>query len=318
MLNDLNGMYSFVIYNQKEKKLFGAVDKFSIKPMYFLKKGKNFAFASELRTLLNLDIATKQLDRNSLYKYFNFQYVPGIDTIYKDVKKIGNYNYFVFDLTNNTMEIKSYRKINQNCDFFKSYEEAVLEGKLAIEKSVKNWMLSDVPIICSLSGGLDSSLIASIFSKNSNKKIRTISVGFTGEDSEYDERNHAKKLARFIDSDHSEIIVKPNQILEDMDEIFNYLNEPYAGSLASWYIYKNIKDKKVIFTGTGADELFGNYGKWKNYTFSDVIIKNLIKSFKENRLKDFKYPHGLLYKKFYKYNFIEITKKKLEIKYKYK
>ena len=69
------------------------------------------------------------------------------------------------------MEIKSYRKINQNCDFFKSYEEAVLEGKLAIEKSVKNWMLSDVPIICSLSGGLDSSLIASIFSKNSNKKL---------------------------------------------------------------------------------------------------------------------------------------------------
>ena len=128
-----------------------------------------------------------------------------------------------------------------------------------------------------MSGGLDSSLIASIFAFNSNKRIKTITVGYEGANQLHDERNYANKMSKYIDSEHMEVIINPNDILKDLSQIFQNLCEPYAGSLASWHVYKNLKKEKVIFTGTGADEIFGNYGKWKNYVLSD-FFKNFFKS----------------------------------------
>ena len=82
-------------------------------------------------------------------------------------------------------------------------------------------------------------------------------------------------MSKFLNSEHQEVVVNPNKILSDLDRIFENLCEPYGGSLASWYVYNNLNKNKVIFTGTGADEVFGNYGKWKNFTLSDFFQKFL-------------------------------------------
>jgi asparagine synthase (glutamine-hydrolysing) len=301
MLEDLNGMFSFVIYDKTKNILFGAIDKFSIKPMYYFNKKNNFIFASELKTILSFKDVSKEISLKNLNYYFNLQYSPFNNTMYEDIKKLENSTYFIFDLNNKDFIIRKYeyrpQSLNKNIN---NYKEAVEITKSYVEDSVKRWMLSDVNVSCSLSGGLDSSMIASIYNQYSSKKINTITVGFKSQNSLFDERDYAKKVSKFLNTDHSEVIINPDNILDEMDEIFNNLAEPYAGSLASWYVYKNLKQDKVIFTGTGADELFGNYGKWKQYGLSEVFFGHLIDSIKKQNLKGIKKNYyGYLYKKIF-------------------
>lgn len=298
MISELNGMFAFVIFDIKKNILFGAVDQFSIKPLYYSISKKKFAFSSEIKPLLSLDYVKKELSKKSIINYFQLQYIPFEDTIYKDINKIKNSNYFIYDLNNNKFTTKNYSKQNKKIEF-NSYQEIINIGKKTLNDSIKRWSLSDVPITCSLSGGLDSSLIASLFSQNSEKKIDTITVGFEKDNNIHDERKYAKLVSKNIDSNHHEIIVNPDEILDDMNNIFENICEPYAGSLASWYVYKNIKNNKVIFTGTGADELFGNYGKWKNYLMSDFLLKNFFQMFSSQKIKNLKYFYGYFYEKIF-------------------
>lgn len=298
MLSELNGMFSFVIYDKKKNLLFGAVDQFSIKPLYYSFLQNKFFFSSEIKPLLELECISRDLSISSIKSFFQLQYVPFENTIYENVKKLKNNHYFVFDLSNRNLNIKKY-EVKKNLIKFNNYSDIVLGGKEALNNSIKNWSLSDVPIACSLSGGLDSSLIASIFASNSSKKIKTITVGYEGFDKIHDERNYAKLLSEYINSDHTEIVINPKDILLDLNIVFENLAEPYAGSLASWHVYKNLKNEKVIFTGTGADEIFGNYGKWKNYILSDFFLKNSLNFFKNQKLTDLKYFYGFFYNKIF-------------------
>ena len=298
MLNELNGMFAFVIYDIKKNILFGAVDQFSNKPLYYSLSGNNFAFSSEIKPLLKLENIDNELSFNSIIKYFQLQYIPFGDTIYKNIKKLNNSNYFEYNLKSKKIDIQKYSKKINKVEF-NSYKDVIIAGREALEQSVKNWSLSDVPIIFSLSGGLDSSLISSIYSNTSKTRIETITVGFDDVNKDQDERNFAKIISKNINSYHHEIVINSNNFLKDMDLIFENLCEPYAGSLASWYVYKNLSNKKVIFTGTGADELFGNYGKWKNYLFSDFFIKNILQNLFNQNLKNIKHFYGYMYKKIF-------------------
>ena len=298
MLNELNGMFAFVIYDIKKNILFGAVDQFSNKPLYYSLSGNNFAFSSEIKPLLRLENTDNKLSFNSIIKYFQLQYIPFGDTIYKNIKKLNNSNYFEYNLKSKKIDIQKYSKKINKVEF-NSYKDVIIAGREALEQSVKNWSLSDVPIIFSLSGGLDSSLISSIYSNTSKTRIETITVGFDDVNKDQDERNFAKIISKNINSYHHEIVINSNNFLKDMDLIFENLCEPYAGSLASWYVYKNLSNKKVIFTGTGADELFGNYGKWKNYLFSDFFIKNILQNLFNQNLKNIKHFYGYMYKKIF-------------------
>ncbi len=298
MLNELNGMFAFVIYDIKKNILFGAVDQFSNKPLYYSLSGNNFAFSSEIKPLLKLENTDNKLSFNSIIKYFQLQYIPFGDTIYKNIKKLNNSNYFEYNLKSKKIDIQKYSKKINKVEF-NSYKDVIIAGREALEQSVKNWSLSDVPIIFSLSGGLDSSLISSIYSNTSKTRIETITVGFDDVNKDQDERNFAKIISKNINSYHHEIVINSNNFLKDMDLIFENLCEPYAGSLASWYVYKNLSNKKVIFTGTGADELFGNYGKWKNYLFSDFFIKNILQNLFNQNLKNIKHFYGYMYKKIF-------------------
>lgn len=298
MLNELNGMFAFVIYDIKKNILFGAVDQFSNKPLYYSLSGNNFAFSSEIKPLLKLENIDDKLSFNSIIKYFQLQYIPFGDTIYKNIKKLNNSNYFEYNLKSKKIDIQKYSKKINKVEF-NSYKDVIIAGREALEQSVKNWSLSDVPIIFSLSGGLDSSLISSIYSNTSKTRIETITVGFDDVNKDQDERNFAKIISKNINSYHHEIVINSNNFLKDMDLIFENLCEPYAGSLASWYVYKNLSNKKVIFTGTGADELFGNYGKWKNYLLSDFFIKNIFQNLFNQNLKNIKHFYGYMYKKIF-------------------
>ncbi|MBN3040441.1 MAG: asparagine synthase (glutamine-hydrolyzing) [Candidatus Omnitrophica bacterium] len=267
MLSELNGMFAFVIYDKKNKLFFGARDRMGIKPLYYSLKDSFFGFASESKALLFCPKITKKIDFQSLYDYMSLQYIPAPRTIFEDIKKLACASYFIFELDKNNLNISKYWDLPQSSNENMTMDQALALVRHETEAAVKRWSISDVPIACSLSGGLDSSSVTGILAKSGFGPLRTFSLGFKEKkDSSFDEREIAKNTASMWCAHHHETIIEPDDLLLDLRKMVYHLDEPYAGGLPSWYIYKSMKRKvKVAMTGTGGDELFGVYGYWRPY-----------------------------------------------------
>jgi asparagine synthase (glutamine-hydrolysing) len=137
--------------------------------------------------------------------------------------------------------------------------------RTTLADAVSRWTLSDVPIACSLSGGLDSSSIVGLLAQQGYAP-ETFSVGFTGAgEDEWNELPLARLVAQKWGTRHHEIVLGPETLLEDLLKMVWYLDEPYGGGLPSWLVFRQMsRSVKVGMTGTGGDELFGNYGKWRS------------------------------------------------------
>ena len=274
MLDDLNGMFAFVIYDQKRKLLFGARDRVGIKPFYYLDQPGLFAFASELKSLLTLPVVNRDLDLQSLYHYMTLLYVPGERTIFRGVKRLPPGHYFTFELSSRQLSIRRYWELRTD-----RAEQKRTEGEWAelirheLREAVRRWTLSDVPVGCSLSGGLDSSILVALLSELGCAPIKTYSLGFASEEeAAWDELKLARKVAERFHTDHHEIILQPEELLDDLLAMVWHLDEPYGGGLPSWYIFRLMSTEvKVGLTGTGGDELFGNYGKFTPFENSPIL-----------------------------------------------
>lgn len=267
MLKYLNGMFAFVIYDKKNRKLFGARDHFGIKPLYYSLVREKFSFASELKSLLKLPWIGREINAQSVYHYFTFQAVPAPATIFEKVQKLPAGHYLEYYFEKNELKTDSYWKPRlSNMDVSELVEKnlpSVIREKFL--QAVSRWSLSDVPIGCSLSGGVDSSAIVAAMAQTGNTPVRTYTVGYT-DAPDIDETKYAALVARKWNTEHHEIMVRPDDLLKELDRMTFHLDEPYAGGLPSWFVYKTMsKDVKVAMTGSGGDELFGNYGKWKFY-----------------------------------------------------
>ena len=267
MLEKLNGMFAFVIHDRRRRILFGARDHFGIKPLYYAFDGTRFAFASELKSLKKVPWLGRELNRQALSHYLSFQCVPSPQTIYQAMAKLPAAHAFTLDLKR--MEFKSARYWRppsggeDKRDLSPRQLAGIVRGEL--ENAVARWMLSDVPVACSLSGGVDSSAILGLMAGRAAAPVKTYSLGF--EDApDLDERHLARLAARRWNSEHHEIVLQSGGLLDDLDAMVDSLDEPYAGGLPSWFVFKGMAGQvKVCMTGTGGDELFGNYGKWRVY-----------------------------------------------------
>jgi len=262
-LNELNGMFCFALYDSLKKKIYLARDRFGIKPLYYYFDNKNFYFSSELKTLLFLDNIKKDINNESINHYLSLMYVPGEDSIFKNIKRLKQGCKIEFDIKNKNLKLEKWHEPSiGSSDLFK--DDFSLDSlKKKIVNSVLKWSQSDVDLCCSLSGGLDSSAIVGILSSN-GIKVNTFSLGFSGSGySQLNELELARTVAKKWNSNHEEIVMDEKDLISDLSSMVYSLDEPYGGGLPSWLVYKNVSKKfKVIFTGTGVDEYFGNYGKW--------------------------------------------------------
>jgi asparagine synthase (glutamine-hydrolysing) len=267
MLEHLNGMFAFVIHDRRRRRLFGARDHFGIKPLYYALVGERFAFASELKSLElmpNVDLA---LSPAALSLYLSFQCVPSPLTIHAGVRKLPAAHSFTFDLERRELSIARYWRPSpgSNGSAGMSRPELVALVREELEAGVDRWMLSDVPVACSLSGGIDSSALIGLMAARTSARIPTYSLGFA-DAPHLDERSLAQQVARRWNTEHHEIVLGSDDLLNDLDPMIESLDEPYAGGLPSWFVFKRMAGEvKVCITGTGGDELFGNYGKWRPF-----------------------------------------------------
>ena len=299
LLHELNGMFSFVIYDQCRKLLFGARDRLGIKPLYYSHRNGKLAFASELKSLTKLPWVSREIDRQSLSDYLSFQFIPAPESPFAGIKKIPAGHHFVYQIGSNNLKISPYWKLTIN-PVQKNREEWIERFQYELRHAVQRWTLSDVPIGVSLSGGIDSAALVGMLAENGHNSIRTFSVGFTGvKDQRYNELPLARLVAERWGTEHTEYHVSPALVLSDLETMVYHLDEPYGGGLPSWYVFQRMaEDVKVALTGTGGDELFGNYGKAGCYSqrkshTSRAIVKAILKNHSIAEAIDIlRYPHA--------------------------
>ncbi len=260
ILQKLNGFFAFAIHDAEDGSLFLARDRFGIKPLYWSKDDNHFHFASELKALMALGIS-KELDKNSLAMYLQLSYIPAPWTIFKSSQKLKpGYQIMVKEGDVNMERYYDPRTAINDVTIPGSDPEAEL--RVLLDRSVERRLISDVPLGSFLSGGVDSSIIASIASEKV-KGFKTFSIGFP-DHPKYDETKYAEKVAEHIGSDHTTFAMREDDLKAEFFTVIDHLDEPFADSSAIPVHLLSSRTKEhvtVALSGDGADEVFSGYNK---------------------------------------------------------
>ena len=260
------GMFAFAAHNQRSNVLFLARDHFGIKPLYYTLQNNQFAFASELKTLIKTAGATNSINSFSLLASLNYLWVPGNDSIVEGIDKLPPGCCMELNTKDEILKPKQDRYWTNDFKVVeRSENETIEELDQVLLDAIQRHMVADVPISSFLSGGLDSSLLSVLASKH-NKSISTYTIGTRSEDKTIekmpDDEKYADMLARLHSFDHHKIIVDPS-IIEDLPRMIKLFDEPIGDPAAinTYLICKHARAEgvKVLLSGMGADELFFGY-----------------------------------------------------------
>lgn len=256
----LRGMYAFAIYDTEKKKVTLVRDPFGIKPLYYWQNGEKVcAFASEIKSLLKVPGFNKIVNDRAVYNYLSYQYNPLEETFFKGVFKLPPGHFMEIDVKTGAFTKTRYYDFNFSPN--ESLEEDKTKSKIlrTLEDSVAHHMIADVPVGSFLSGGIDSSIIATLMQKiRREKKIKTFTVGFTS----LSEGKEAKETSEPLGTDHIEISVTADEYFEALPKAIWHFDEPVAdpSALGLYFLAKEArKSVKVVLSGEGSDELFGGY-----------------------------------------------------------
>ncbi len=255
-----NGMFAFALYDLNKKLYFIARDRIGIKPLYYYFKDRKFLFGSEIKSILEDDSVERVINRKGLYYYMGYEYVPAPDSIFQDIFKLPAGHYLVFD--GESAGVEKYWDVTDFSSLgcgVKHYSKKLLD---MLEDSVRQRLVSDVPVGVFLSGGIDSSTIVALMSEMHDEPVKTFSIGF--EDETYNELDYARKVSDYFNTDHHEIIYTADSV-KVIEEMVKYFDEPLSNiSSPPTFLLSKLAGKhvKVALGGDGADELFGGYDRY--------------------------------------------------------
>ena len=274
-LSHFNGMFSFALYDKEKNILFAARDRFGIKPFYYYLDKNHFVFGSEIKSILcNEMIVTPDLNEGMLFDFIAFNRTDHTkETCFKNIYNLRPGSKLSLNLINGEAKFDEwydFSNIKEENSSFKDSKESLLKS---LKNSVRLHLVSDVEIGSALSGGLDSSIIATLIKEEENKKLQSFSAVY--------DKNWVKDESVYVDSlcNEKNIIknlVRPNVrgLLENIDEIIYQQEEPFisASIYASWCVYKEASKKeiKVLLNGQGADEIF-SYDYMAAFYFKELI-----------------------------------------------
>ena len=303
ILNKLRGMFAFVIYDIKEKSLFGARDFYGIKPFYYYYDNENFLFGSEIKSFLGSPNFKKELNKDMLSQYLTFQCSIGEDTFFKNTYKLLPGHYFIYK--DKELEIKKYYEVKLEPNDDKSLEEWVSGIREVIDNSVLAHKVSDVEVGSFLSSGVDSSLIAKLSSVD-----KTFTVGY--DNKKYSEIDYAKEFSDKINVSNVSKKISKEEYFKEFSNVQYYMDEPLADASAVmlYFLSKTAsKHVKVCLSGEGADEIFGGYNIY--HELYSVSWYNKIPYFIRKCIGILVYP----FRNYTGFNFLYRRSKKIEDRY---
>ena len=261
LLYKIKGMFAFGIWDEKEKKLFIARDRFGIKPLVYQQTHNQFGFASELKCIAKHKNFQKEINQNALADYFTYSYVPEPLTIWEGVYKLPPAHFGIFDTSTFTLHIEKYWELGVDNKLI-SDAQAIHDTHNLIDKSIEQHLISDVPVGLFLSGGYDSTTLLMKMVELGYKPA-VFTVGFPGHLN--DETQQSRAVANYFGVKHFvEEIPLGFDVVEMLRDLSTIYDEPFAGSsmITNHLVAKTAaRNTKVAFSGEGADEVFGGY-KW--------------------------------------------------------
>jgi asparagine synthase (glutamine-hydrolysing) len=298
----LEGMFAVALWDSNESKLIVARDRLGIKPVYYWQFGGGFAFASEIKAFLPLAGFSPSISTEALNDYLGIGYAVAPQTIFGDVKKLEPGSFLRW--SGRELSTHRYWTIPQETNESNSYEDWVDIVGEELNRAVTDHMVSDVPIGAFLSGGIDSSAVATLMRKATDAELNTYSIGYAGSTvaDYYNELPFAKTVADQLGSNHREITVQPD-VTALLPKLIWHLEEPISDSaITTTDLVSELAScsVKVILSGVGGDELFAGYNRYlgdhydRRYRQIPSILRKhvlpgvarLLPSGRQNRLMD--------------------------------
>ena len=278
----LNGIFAFAICDMRSSSpvLFMARDHFGVKPFYYWYRGRQFAFASEIKALLEVPGIEPELDHESLHQYLTFLWVPDPKTIFRNILKLEAGHYAI--LKGGELSITQYWDLRfppQGQPHERLEEDLTDEIGERFRQSVKAQMVSDVPIGAFLSAGLDSSSIVAMMSRATNQPVRTYTITFPGKyrlgETTLDNPEVPARLARQLGCENEQIVVEPD-VARLLPQLTWHMDEPTADPaiIAAYLVcHEARKQATVLLSGIGGDELFAGYRKHAAHYWAEQYQK---------------------------------------------
>ena len=255
----MRGMFAAAIWNEAQQRLVLARDRMGIKPLYYYRAGDDVYFGSEVKAILEHSDIPRRLDMGALDSYLAVNYVPGSHTLFEGIHKVPP--GYLLEWRRGKLSCGAWTKPATYSQRRWNLAEAKEELDALLRASIREHLVSDVPLGVWASGGLDSSTILHYAAAETSRRLKTFSVSFAGRS--FDESRYFREIASIYGTDHHEFDLNPDQELESaISEFAYYSDEPSAdaGALPVWYLSRmSRRHVTVALSGEGADELFGGY-----------------------------------------------------------
>jgi asparagine synthase (glutamine-hydrolysing) len=261
------GMFAIALWDKDNKVLTLMRDRIGEKPLYYGWQGSSFIFGSELKSFHKHPEFKKEICIDALGDFFKYNYVPSDKSIYKGIKKLKQGTFYSISLSNQTMESTIYWNIDDykpensvvNCNV----TDKITELEDLLKDAIGKQMIADVPLGAFLSGGVDSSAIVALMQNQSNRPVKTFSMGFN--EKEFDEAIYAKKVAQHLGTDHTEMYVSPEEARNVIPLLPDIYDEPFSDSsqIPTYLVSKLAKAHVTVsLSGDAGDELFCGYNRY--------------------------------------------------------
>lgn len=276
------GMFAFALWDRAKLQLKLVRDRIGIKPLYYGTINGAFVFASELKAFIGFPGFTESIDRNAIALHLHHNYIPAPHTIYQDLHKLLPGHILSLDISSDgklspriqsywsAIEVANHGLSNQ---FSGSTDEAITRLDTLLRDAVKLRMLADVPLGAFLSGGIDSSTVVALMQSQSTRPVKTFSIGFN--EAAYNEAGHAKAVASYLGTDHTELYVSPKDALDVIPSLPFHYDEPFSdpSQIPTFLVSKLARQHVTVsLSGDGGDELFYGYDR---YLFTQRIWKTI-------------------------------------------
>ena len=269
----LRGMFSFAIWDKHARTLFCARDRLGKKPFYYYWDGRLFAFASEIKALLEHPAISPRFEEPLLSEYLNFGYCSGEQTLFSGIRKLMPGHWLL--LTPERFEIRQYWEIPRHSAPEKRDDQSwIAECRTRLEEAVRTRLMSDVPLGMFLSGGVDSSAIAALMKTMVDGPVKTFAVGYR--EQAFSELAYARQVAEKIGTEHHEVVIGMDDFFRTLPQLIWHEDEPisWPSSVSLYFVSRLAAEQvKVVLTGEGSDELFAGYARYRFYLLNQRWMK---------------------------------------------
>jgi asparagine synthase (glutamine-hydrolysing) len=273
MLDEINGMFAFALWDKRRERLLIARDRFGEKPLYYGVFDGKLIFASELKVLLENPSVDAEIDTDALRQFLSFDYVPAPASIFKGIHKLPAAHLLTVE--KGEVKVRRYWNLTWHKNgSTPTIETAAEDLRELLADAVRMRLVADVPLGILLSGGVDSSTVAAFATKFSTEKVKTFSIGF--EEDSFDESKFARQVAGHLGTEHYEDKLSVDRAADLISEIGTWLDEPLSdGSLIPTFLLSRFVRRHVTVAlgGDGGDEIFAGYPMYFGHKVANLYGK---------------------------------------------